>query len=249
MSGERMTTTTDAFYQKNCESFLYSNANSLFSVRDSIWTYNCPCPSPQHYNENHVCRFKRSAAESITLDSKTSRILRDEYDALALFFSQRPSNLHLSTTTTEATVVAAATTATTPEEAPYTKYGHFMDFMEEKGFVVRSRQCYHANTCRTQGCTFGHSVEEMISVFREEQVRWFYSEAVIKSQTYAPHTKEMAVTSTKKMRCPAISCMRQEPDITTRLMLYTGYDSYLIYPYITIKCNICRRLINAPIYK
>jgi len=248
-----MTTTlsTEALYQKNSESFLGSKANSLFDVHDSIWTYNCPCPSPQHNkkNKHHICRFKQSAATSIISDDPTSHILSEEFNALACFFSQRSS------------VAAAATTVSTPiavddtnitihiEEEPYTTYSHFMDFMAERELVVRSRQCYHTGNCHTYMCTFGHSVSEMIDVFKDERVKWFYKEAVIKSHTYAPHTKEMSVTSVKKMRCPSTNCAREQPDITVRLMLYTGYDNYLIYPYITVKCNTCRRLINAPVYK
>lgn len=240
----------EALYQMHSESFLGCKGNSLFSVHDSIWTYNCPCPSPQHNNkgERHVCRFKQSAAASSIRDATTSRVLKEEFSALALLFSQRTSAL--------APILPPPTTTTPPpepipsaEEERYTKYSHFMDFMEDKGMVVRSRQCYHADNCHTYRCTFGHSVAEMIEVFKDKQVQWFYKEAVIKSQTYAPHTKEMSVTSLKKMCCPSANCARGEPDLTARLMLYTGYDNYLIYPYVTIKCNVCRRLINAPIYK
>lgn len=238
-----MTTATETFYQKNCESFLYSSANSLFTDRDSIWTYNCPCPSPRHRTDSrHICRFKEHAASSVISDHSVNHLLQEEFESLVSSFRQRSVPVIVSSSSS-ATVVAT--------EPKYTTYAEFMDLMAEEQMVVRARQCYYVDGCHTKDCTFGHSIEEMVDLFKDRRVSQFYREATLKRTVYMLSTKntEMTLNTMPKPTCPYGKCKKNDTPLTLRLILYTGYDSYLITPYMMLKCPNCLRTQNVPIYK
>lgn len=235
-------TTTEIFYQKSCESFLYGSGNSLFTAKDSIWTYNCPCPSSRHGDDTrHICRFKEEAASSIICSQSVNQLLQEEFDRLSHLFSRQPP--------TERVIVVVE------EEKPiavkYTTYSEFMDFMAEKEIVVRTRQCYYTDGCHTKDCTFGHSIEEMVDLFKDERVCQFYREATLKKTLYTPtnKNKEMTHSDLPKAKCRATKCIKSDTTLNLRLILYTGYDSYLIAPYLSLKCPNCLRTQNMPIYK
>lgn len=243
-----MTTTTETFYQKNCESFLYSSANSLFTERDSIWTYNCPCPSPRHRDDiRHICRFKEQAASSVIYDQSVDQLLQEEFESLASSFSQRSLSVMV---VSPPEIVAETTTVVDPPPPQYTKYSEFMDFMALNQIVVRARQCYYTDGCHTKGCTFGHSIEEMADLFKDQRVCQFYKEASLKKTAYMPSSKkEMTLNPLPKSKCSSVKCKDSDTTLSLRLILYTGYDTYLIAPYITLKCPNCLRIHNVPIYK
>jgi len=242
-------TTTETFYQKNCESFLYSSANSLFTERDSIWTYNCPCPSPRHrHDTRHICRFKEQAASSVIYDQSVDQLLQEEFESLASSFSQRSLSVVVSPPpiVSETTVVVVVD----PPPPQYTTYCEFMDFMALNQIVVRARQCYYTDGCYTKDCTFGHSIEEMTELFKDERVCQFYKEASLKKTAYMPSSKkEMTLNPLPKSKCSSVKCKDSDSTLSLRLILYTGYDTYLIAPYITLKCPNCLRITNVPIYK
>ena len=245
-------TTTETFYQKNCESFLYSSANSLFTERDSIWTYNCPCPSPRHRNDiRHICRFKEQAASSVIYDQSVDQLLQEEFESLASSFSQRSLSVVVSPPP-----VVAETTVVVVTDPQYTTYSAFMDFMALNQIVVRARQCHYTDGCYTKDCTFGHSIEEMTELFKDQRVCQFYREASLKKTAYMPSSssssskKEMTRNPLPKSKCSSIKCKDSGgTTLSLRLIMYTGYDTYLIAPYITLKCPNCLRIHNAPIYK
>ena len=196
--------------------------NSLFDVKDSIWTFNCPCPSPPEEHSRHVCRFKHSPAASH---------LSYQFDALYQFFYVTPRRCLSSSVTTE---IDTCITATTTE---------LETLLEQNSLQLMTTQCFHRNHCHNENCRFAHSIEDLLCVFREKQVRHFYSQlAHIKDQSYRPHTVTLDLNDYSKFtHCPGAY-------VETKLVYHTG-DTLLVYPYIVMRCEQCNRITNTAVYR
>jgi len=209
---------------------VYMNTNSIFSTQESIWTYNCPCPTGSlclKKNKQHVCRFKHFTAGKTHEDLEMAKKLADQFQELLILFN----------------------TPRKPMESnvPYTTYAELRELRDKIGVKMRTKLCRHSSTCFNDHCVFAHSVYEMIRVFDEPRIRHFYKNvANIRSQVYKPQnyaTQDQSLIGCQETcECSVNRCLVQ-------LRLYDSTNEELIYPYFLINCNACKRVANVAVYK
>jgi hypothetical protein len=229
---------------------IYDGENSLFRKGDSIWTYNCPCPSGSSgCLTKHVCRFKhKDAGSSLQADSVLARKLAADFQQLLEAFSQRRP--------VENKAYRPVQTVEEEEEeekeenqdvsSPYTTYTQFRELREGMKLSLKHKLCRHRHGCNMRDeCIFAHTVDEILEPFAYERVRQFYQyEAVIREAAYKPTSYRLQ--NAANVRCPGLCCKPDHASI--QLRLYQPISTYLYYPYLIVRCGNCKRVTNLPVY-
>ena len=211
---------------------------SIFDARESIWTYNCPCPSLSKH-ASHVCRFKRTPANPLVAsDLDAQARLDNQFNTLrSLFYLPRKR---------EEEVVATPPPQQEYKVTPTTKRAVFCTFIVANKMMLRTKQCFRSHRCRTIDCQYAHSLDEMLAPFRDARTRQFFIEtAVIKDRSYAPHNKEITVNENAAFVCCSAHCRHTQMSMQ---MVYHTDSTFLQYPYIIIECGDCKRVSNVPVY-
>lgn len=220
----------DLFTVKAEEMSLLSVNNSLFQQTDSIWTFNCPCPTRPEQHKRHVCRFKSVPATATEEGLLFTLNLKKQYNVLNdFFYAQRRR---------EPTRIETAQ----PIETTMIEFHRFLH-ANKLMWILRERQCFKGSLCHNSFCEFAHSLGDMLAVFRDERVRRFYKETVyITDSTYKPHTTIMEVNTPDKFtHCG-------DSDVIAKLVYHRSAGTLLLYPYIVIQCNHCQRVTNTAVY-
>jgi len=212
---------------------IYTEHSSLFTGRDSIWTFNCPCPSGEAcHKKRHVCCFKpNNAGHQLDKNSRTAKKLAEEFQELVTLFTKQRA---------------------LPSPAPvvsirYSTYGDFRELRDKLALKMRHKLCRHSTSCFTENCVFAHSVYEMIEVFDDERVRHFYKNvAKIRSKAYKPVSYR--IQDEDRIYCSATSECRAER-MLIQIQLYDQSSEELLYPYCVVRCNTCKRVANIGVYK
>lgn len=217
---------------------VYTGENSIFGANESIWTYNCPCPSGTGCLTKHVCRFKHeNAGSNLKLDTLISKLLADEFQQLLTIFNRRY----------ETPKTVAEKDDEVENQSQYTNYCKFRELRDSLKLSIKHKMCRHRQGCHSkQECVFAHSVYEMLQPFGMPQVKKFYQHEVnIKEAAYKPTTYLLQGSS--NVKCPTLGCKTEQACI--QLRLYQTVSTELYYPYLIIRCGNCKRVTNVPVYR
>lgn len=238
---------------------LYTEANSIFGHYESIWTYNCPCPTGPRCQSNqqraHICRFKQSTAGKYTVnDDVLTNKLSNEFEELVKLFS-RVSVSALKTESTpiempvkskEEVVPEATVPVCGPTVTGYTKYGTFRDLRERLDIQIRPKLCRHQSNCFRVDCSFAHSIADMGAAFGHSEVRHFYeNEVSIRSVRHKPSKYILQVV--KNIACTS-STRCSNAQLEVQIHLFDPLTGELVYPYYTILCHHCKKRRHIAVY-
>lgn len=211
----------------------YTCHNSIFSSKESIWTFNCPCPrGGVGCLRDHICRFKpANAGVSLNRDSRIAKQLTIDYQELLRLITLRNNTIG---------------TVGDEQASGYTNYIEFRELKERLCLRVTSKLCRFRTYCRDESCASVHSLEDLARPFDHPDIREFYRNKVIIQHTpYRPST--FILHELDAIRCPTANCSKGKSHI--QLYLYDTSTMELCYPYYVIRCNECKRVTNLPVYQ
>lgn len=128
----------------------------------------------------------------------------------------------------------------------YTRFDDFIYFIESRDLILRTKSCNRLPRCVNERCTYNHTVDDALELFRVPEVIDFYAkQAEIRDRASRP--ERFVVQHARVFRCSrcrANNCA----SFMMILLLYTKESRLLLYPGALIDCRICSKKTTIPIY-
>lgn len=260
------------------QEWVHGEGHSLFGIRRSIWTFECRCAKKVSWRHNwHYCpkaldtpstsnsmkdyspppTYSNTTSNS-SISSSSSSSSSDAHEEYLTCSSSKEKEVEdvYETATSVATLTLDQALAVTmilqqlaqEENKKYTDFSEFKRFIETNQLILRSKQCRHGVHCYTKYCTFGHSVMEMVALFADPRIKYYYSEvATVLVREYVPRNPKNLEVATSDKFCCSPRCHKD--NVSLKIILYDQITHHLVYPYLVLHCTDCRKVTNVPIYQ